>query len=284
MHAACLIAFVSMPPSSSIRNHVQDQIYHRHEGVAFTYDVFQPVKPNGISVIWIVGGGWQSSHTGINHDLAEQACRKGITLFQVVHGSQPRFVMRETVDCVHRAVKHIRLNAKKWQIEPDRIGISGISAGGHLAMMVATQGMIPTGSEPILQVSSEVASASAMFPPLDFLNYGKSNFPAFARDDIRMSYRDIFGIDPNTDEPALAKAFRDYSPMTYVSKKAPPVRLIHGDVDWLVPVQQSQSFKARLDELGVLNELMIVKGGNHGWQEGPNTEELLDWHLKVLKR
>ena len=65
---------------------------------------------------------------------------RGYTVFAVVHGSQPKFTIPEVLDDMHRAVRFIRHNAKKYGIDPDRLGITGGSAGGHLSLMQGTAG------------------------------------------------------------------------------------------------------------------------------------------------
>ncbi len=73
----------------------RDIIYHKTEGVALTMDVFIPEKPNGAAVIRIVSGGWKSSHERINDDYSRPYTDHGYTVFAVVHGSQPRYKVRD---------------------------------------------------------------------------------------------------------------------------------------------------------------------------------------------
>src|SRR6184192_3684154 len=70
---------------------IHDVIYGYKQGVATTMDVFKPAHPNGIGVLWLVSGGWVSDHNNINPGLAVPFNRKGQTVFEVVHGSRPKF-------------------------------------------------------------------------------------------------------------------------------------------------------------------------------------------------
>src|SRR5258706_12043158 len=79
------------------KNHIVDVVYGHKQGVALTMDVFKPEHPNGIGVIWMVSGGWVSNHNNINAGLASVFTSKGQTVFQVVHGSQPKFALQEIV-------------------------------------------------------------------------------------------------------------------------------------------------------------------------------------------
>lgn len=269
---------------SSIKERIADHIYHKNAGAAFTYDVFKPKKPNGIGVIWVVSGGWVSDHKDISPGLAEEACSKGITLIQVVHGAQPRYKMGEILDQLHRAVKDVRKNAPRWGFQPNKLGISGGSAGGHLSLMIATQGALPVGSDVLLQTSSEVQSVAVFFPPVDFLNWGGDGVIGFKNLLLRSSYGGVFGIDKSTSDEKMTEIAKRFAPTTYLSPKTPPVLLIHGDKDLLVPIQQSEFFKRKLDALNIKNNLIVVPGEGHGWKDmSPQLNQILDWHLQTLK-
>src|SRR5262245_7702526 len=111
----------------------QDVVYGRKYGVALTLDVFTPREnANGAAVIWVVSGGWFSAHEAISPAFVEPFTRRGYTVFAVVHGSQPKFTIPEILQDMHRAVRFIRSHAADYRIDPDRIGITGGSAGGHL--------------------------------------------------------------------------------------------------------------------------------------------------------
>src|SRR5436305_10163340 len=80
---------------ASAQQHLVDVVYGHKMGVALTMDVFEPAQPNGIAVIWIVSGGWFSNHDSINPGFAKAFNDRGMTVFEVVHGSQPKFQMPE---------------------------------------------------------------------------------------------------------------------------------------------------------------------------------------------
>ena len=129
-------ATVSEEPSFSRK---EDVIYGRKYGTALTMDVFTPKKDaNGAAIVFVVSGGFFSSHEAINPAFALPLLGRGYTVFAVVHGSQPRYTVPEIVQDLHRAVRFIRYQAHDYGIDPDRIGIAGSSAGGHLALMMAT--------------------------------------------------------------------------------------------------------------------------------------------------
>ncbi|MBC7821899.1 MAG: alpha/beta hydrolase, partial [Planctomycetaceae bacterium] len=137
----------------------EDVIYGRKFGTALTMDVFTPKeKSNRAAVIFTVSGGWFSAHEAINQGFVTPFTNKGYTVFAVVHGSQPRFTIPEAISDMHRSIRFIRSKAVKFQIDPNRIGIVGASAGGHLSLMMGTSGQPENkdAKDPIDRQSSRV--------------------------------------------------------------------------------------------------------------------------------
>src|SRR5207249_2862882 len=174
-----LIAAVDARTAESPFTRQQDVIYGRKHGMALTLDVFTPkANAHGAAVIWVVSGGWVSTHDIVAPVFPfapiNELVKRGYTVFAVVHGSQPKYTIPEILQDMHRAVRHIRAHAADFQIDPDRIGITGGSAGGHLSLMQGTAGDQgdPQAKDPVDRVSSRVQAVACFFPPTDFLNYG----------------------------------------------------------------------------------------------------------------
>lgn len=243
---------------------VRDVIYGKKEGVALTMDVFKPAQPNGIGVLWMVSGGWVSRHASINPSMAKYFTDRGQTVFQVVHGTRPRFTLEEIQGDIHRATRFIRAKAKEYGVEPQRLGISGGSSGGHLALMQGVGG--DDGDEkakdPIDQLSSRVQAVACFFPPTDLLNWGEPGQAVFLLDLFKPFAPGTGFNDDLQHNKALA---RKVSPITHVSKQTPPIFIIHGDADKLVPIYQAEIFVARLKETGVKHKLVVRPGKGHGW-------------------
>ena len=90
----------------------EDVIYGRKFGTALTLDVFTPKEnANGAAIIWVVSGGWHSSHDNINSAFVAEYLKRGYTVFAVVHGSQPKFSIPEVLEDMHRSVRFIRSQA-----------------------------------------------------------------------------------------------------------------------------------------------------------------------------
>ena len=154
----------------------QDIVYGRKFGTALTMDAFTPKKEaKGVGVILVASAGFVSSHDLVLPMFIEPLINRGYTVFAVLHGSQPRYTIPEIVQDMNRAVRFIRYHAKDYGIDPERIGIMGASAGGHLSLMLGTAGDQgnPKAKDPIDRTSSRVQAVACFFPPTDFLNYGK---------------------------------------------------------------------------------------------------------------
>ena len=138
--AAVFVTLIFINIASAQVSRERDVIYLRTEGVAMTFDVFKPTKPNGIGIIKVVSGGWKSKHEKVTDDYGAPYTDHGYTVFAVMHGSQPRYQVRDIMGFMHRAVRFIRTHSDRWGIDPDRIGVTGASAGGHLSLVLATKG------------------------------------------------------------------------------------------------------------------------------------------------
>jgi len=274
----------------------EDVIYGRKFGMALTMDVFTPKNPNGAAVILVVSGGWFSAHEAINPGFADPFLKRGYTVFAVVHGSQPKFTIPEIIADMNRAVRFIRYHAKKYNIDPERIGITGGSAGGHLSLMIGTAGKKgdAKAKDPIDRASSRVQAVACFFPPTDFLNYGEKGNVALGRGTLS-GFRAPFDFHefdkktkafmPITDEEKILAIGKDISPIYHVTADDPPTLIIHGDADKLVPIQQAETIIAKFKEVGVPAELVVRKGEKHGWKNlGKDVSIFADWFDKHLQK
>jgi acetyl esterase/lipase len=280
---------------------LQDVVYGRKDGTALTLDVFTPKdKKNGAGVIFVVSGGWFSSHDAIFPGLGlfNEYLKRGYTVFTVVHGSQPRYTIPDAVGDLNRAVRFIRYHAKDYKIDPKRLGITGLSAGGHLSLMQGMAGTKgnPEAKDPVERVSSRVQAVACFFPPTDFLNYGKAGKDVFEHGVIQkyklqapFEFRKLDPVNkvylPVKDKKKVRKILREMSPLYHVSAKSPPSLIIHGTKDSLVPYQQAKAMVAKLTKAHVPAKLITKKDADHGW---PGMDKDIvtcaDWFDKYLKK
>ncbi|MCS7022187.1 MAG: alpha/beta hydrolase [Gemmataceae bacterium] len=283
-----------LPPSGG---RLEDVIYHRKYGCALTMDVFAPPKDqaNGCGVIICVSGGWVSDKRMINPAWTRPFVERGYVVFAVVHGSQPKFTIPEAVEDMHVAVRFIKQHAGRWGVQPDRLGVVGGSAGGHLSLMLgnAFQPAEPQASEPLRRHSSRVAAVACFFPPTDFLNWSREGEVQLGEGALR-AFRPPFDFttrDPKTnklvviEDPQQRQAIgKTISPYYYVSKDSAPALIIHGDADTLVPLYQSERIAARYKEVGVPCQLIVRRGAGHGWKDIDKDLRLFaDWFDKHLQ-
>ncbi len=294
--AAGLMASICRGDDQPAIDHKVDVVYGRKFGMALTMDIFTPkTNANGAAIVWVVSGGWFSSHDAINPGFIRELLNRGYTVFAVVHGSQPRYTIPEVVNDMNRAVRFIRYHAKDYHIDPDRIGITGALAGGHLSLMQGTAG--DTGDknakDPVDQTSSRVQAVGCFFPPTDFLNYGKPGEIAIGCGVLK-GFKPPFDFheqDPNTktfvritDLGKILEIGRQISPVYHASSDDPPTLIIHGDADLLVPIQQAELILDKLKSSGVETKLVVRNGAQHGWPDLlKDTAIIADWfdaHLK----
>ena len=293
--ALAAVALASPLAAQESYTRTDDVIYGRKHGLALTMDVFTPKeKANGKGVIFCVSGGWFSTKPGAN-PLFKEFTDRGYTLFAVVHGSQPKFTIPEVLEDMHRAVRFLRANAKKYGVDADKLGICGGSAGGHLSLMqgFAPKEGNPKSLDPVEKESSKVAAVACLFPPTDFLNYGKEGEVALG-DGTLKNFRppfDFWERDKETnklvviEDPERRKAIgKAISPVYYASKASPPTLIIHGDADTLVPIQQAELVIAKLKDAKVPCELVVkAKAGHGGPAFGDTGKQFADWFDKYLK-
>ncbi|HTG43952.1 MAG TPA: alpha/beta hydrolase [Verrucomicrobiae bacterium] len=281
--AWCIGANALWVSSADSFTRTEDVIYGRKFGVALTMDVFQPPEPNKAAVLFMVSGGFFSAKEAINPKMYKPFLDHGYTVFAIVHGSQPKFIIPEITQDIHRAIRFIRHNASKYGVDPQKFGISGASAGGHLSLTMGTQGKkgSPDAKDPIDRESSEVQAVACLFPPTDFLNYGADGVDAVGVG-ILAAFKAAFGPRAESTE-SRAVYGKEISPLNFLSREAPPTLIIHGDADKLVPFQQSELFVNKAKELGVKAELIRREGKDHGWPGIEQDVEVLalwfDQHL-----
>jgi acetyl esterase/lipase len=265
----------------------EDVIYGRKFGTALTLDVLQPARTNGFGIIFMVSGGFFSSHDAISPGFCQPLLERGYTVFAVVHGSQPRFIIPEIEQDIHRAVRFIRHNAAHYGVDAGHLGITGGSAGGHLSLTIGTQGGQgqEAAKDPVDRESSAVQAVACFYPPTDFLNWGKPGEDGVGYGPTE-KFKPAFGPRSDTAE-GRQDLGKEISPINFITSNLPPTLIIHGDADKLVPLYQARIFQKRCQEAGAPCKLIVREGKDHGW---PGMDKdmavFADWfdeHLRGLK-
>ncbi len=257
----------------------KDLSYGPHKAQAI--DVYLPKsdKPTPV-MIQIHGGGWRAGSKKQVPSFLKQAVAQG---WLAVVSVEYRFTdvavhPAQTNDCL-RAIQFVRSRAKEWNVDPARIGVTGGSAGGHLSMFVATHDDLadPDSADPVAKQSSRVQCAVPFAGPSDWslLSVIKHDHPA---------YRQLIGYEPDTPAAQMKEAKkRSVSPVSYVSADDPPMMIVHGDADVIVPFAHAEAMFKSLTAVGVEAELVRIKGGRHN-VSGAGRPEFVERAIPFVKK
>ena len=163
--------------SSAPYEQKMDVVYGEVHGTGLLMDVFTPKgKANGLGIIDVVSGAWYSDRGKIRDHTRAQVypifCSRGYTVFAVRPGSRTRYTGSEMAEHVKTGIRYVKQHASEYKIDPERLGLTGASAGGHLATLVAVtpeEGKSDAASP--LKQNTQVKAAAVFFPPTDFLDW-----------------------------------------------------------------------------------------------------------------
>jgi acetyl esterase/lipase len=225
-------------------------------------DLYLPKEadPSGKTplIVWIHGGAWLGGSK--ERPPALRFVDKGYAVASINYRLSQHAIFPAQIEDCKAAIRWLRANAGKYGYDPDRIGVWGASAGGHLVALLGTTGDLKELEVgPNAGVSSRVQAVCDFFGPTDFTRM--SNFPStMAHDAADSPESKLLGgpIQENKDKARRA------NPITYVTKDDPPFLIVHGDKDPLVPHNQSEILYDALKKAGVEATLYTVQGGGHG--------------------
>lgn len=259
-----LLALLALPLTAAQFTIQENVPYGMYSGAALLLDVYKPANPNGYGIIYVSGSGWTTplaysapelKSNGQSKQYATALANAGYTVFSVNHRSLPRFRYPAPVEDVQRAVRFIRHNAAKFGINPNRIGASGGSSGGHLVSMLGTldgRGL-PSDPDPVERQSAKVQCVVARAAPVDFLTGTNGYF--------------LLGMTrplPNDKTSTEYRTHVEASPVSHITPDDPPFLLMHGDKDESVNIAQSEEMAAKLKAAGVPVKFLRIPGAAHG--------------------
>ena len=198
-------------------------------------------------LVYVHGGAWIRGDKSEAAMFARSMTDQGYLVVSINYRLYPIGRYPAMIEDVKCAIRSLRAHAGEYNLEPDRIGAVGVSAGGHLVALLGTsEASAGMDVGEYLDQSSRVQAVIAMAPVTDLTR-------KFPNADIELMRQVGFGEDN------IVQA----SPITHVTAGDPPFLLIHGDRDEVVPVEQSQLMYERLVEMNVPAELVIVRNGRH---------------------
>jgi acetyl esterase/lipase len=262
----------------------RDLVYKRVNGRALALDLYCPEKfssPLPV-IIWLHGGGWSRGRKE-GHSPALSLVDGGYAVASVDYRLTGMAPFPAQIEDCKAAVRWLRANASKYNLDPDRIGVWGFSAGGHLAALLGTSGGVQEleGDGDKLSYSSRVQAVCVVSGPGDLLQLYRDALaaPAEMNPKVKPALEALIGGSPEQNKAKAMAA----SPISYVSKDDPPFLIIQGENDPTVPVSVTKSFFAALKAAGVDATLEIAAGRGHG-VGGPQFQPLIkmffDKHLK----
>lgn len=237
----------------------------------FTEAVSESKKPKPLVVI-IHGGAWIQGSKKEMDPLAVILAQNGFSSANINYRLAPKNKWPSMLDDCQAAVRFFRLNAKKYNIDPVRIGAMGASAGGHLSLLLGMSDDLK--KEPYIGNSSRVQVVVNLFGPTDL----SADFnPALAQ----LVAIQVLGKKLDDAD----KEIHDFSPINHIDKSSVPVFTIHGKADPLVPVKQAERLDAALKNAGIPHETIYIDDMKHEFPvEKPAVKDALMKSIDFLKK
>ena len=248
----------------------RDIVYATNGDREMLLDVYRPKSDTPLPlVIWIHGGAWDWGSKDRSNPMVG-LIERGYAVSGINYTKSREEIFPAVINDCRAAVSFLRLNADRFNLDPNRFGAAGESAGGHLTALLATVGDTEEFMKhPVTsKASSAIQAASPWSGPTNFL---KLNDVKCHQDySKRHSAPSRLIGQPIKEAPEKC---RQANPITYISKADPPCFIVHGDADFVVPLNQSELLHAALQAAAVPSTLYIPKGGNHGFSESEEPKD-----------
>jgi acetyl esterase/lipase len=247
-----------------------------------TLDLYLPRKSPGDKplpvIVNIHGGAFRMGDKSMGvRELLPLVARSDYAVASINYRLSGQAIWPAQIHDCKAAIRWVRANARKYNFDPEKMGVIGASAGGHLVAMLGTSGGLDAlegDLGPNKRTSSKVQCVVDQFGPSDLLAMGGTHDAG----DSPESQLIGGAVQANKDAARFA------SPITYVTPDDPPFLILHGTADPLVPFNQSERLASRLKEAGVSCLFIPVTGAGHGGfrtQEVPSRiRQFFDKHLR----
>jgi putative heme-binding domain-containing protein len=250
-------------------------------------DLYLPAKADGPLpvIVWIHGGAWLGGNK--DNPPALPFVARGYAVASINYRLSQHAKFPAQIEDCKAAIRWLRANAQTYHLDPNRIGVWGASAGGHLVALLGTTGGVKEleGQGGNAEQSSRVQAVVDWFGPTDLVKIGGQAGPDSQLDHNAADSPEakLLGgpVPENKDKAAKA------SPVTYVRKDAAPFLIMHGDKDRIVPYAQSEELAAALKKAGAQVTLKKIEGAGHGGEEFASPENrrlIVEFFDKYLKK
>jgi acetyl esterase/lipase len=251
--------------STADYNVIADVQYCTGGGKPLLMDIFVPrkrIQRPTPAVVWLHGGGWERGDKN-GSSGARFLAPAGFVSASIYYRLSGDAKFPADIEDCKCAIRYLRANAANYEMDPNRIGIAGASSGGHLALLLGTTdekaGLEGSGGWP--NVSSRVKAVVSYYGPTDF-----RTMPADFGDRAQAAITKLLGVPFPQNPDAYARA----SPIAYISPGDPPLLMVHGDSDTLVPFTQSERMLEAYKRVGLHAELVKVGNANHDFEPASN--------------
>jgi len=242
-----------------------NMVYGMFNGLALLMDVYHPTKKNGQAVLYINGCGWHSTpdYNSISikdyadtESLLRPLVERGFTVFSINHRTAPRFRYPAAIEDARRAARFIRHHRNRFGVTSTNLAGMGGSSGGHLVLTLALRPVAGSAEaeDPVEKEAASLQTVVAWAAPSVLVDHDN---PRYTTEIISS-----FIGEPRTMGNGGA-THKEASPITYVDPSDPPVLLIHGTDDEMVPVFHSRKLRQALINAGVQVEYWEIEGATH---------------------
>jgi acetyl esterase/lipase len=248
----------------------KDVVYGTGGAEELKLNLGRPKEQSGPTpcVVVIHGGGWSAGNKNQHDAQVRELAKRGYVAVTVGYRFAPKHVFPAQIEDVKCAIRFLRANAEKYQIDKDRIGAVGFSAGAHLSMLLGTMDKEDglEGEGGCSDQSSKVNAVVAFFGPTDLTS---SDWP-------EVTGKILLNFLGGSKQEKL-ELYKKASPITYVNKGDAPMLLIQGTKDGLVPWTQATAMGDALTKAGVYGRVDLILGAHHGWwTDEPETRRTAD--------
>lgn len=228
----------------------KDVVYSRGPDFELRADVYIPEsseqKPG---ILMLHGGSWQRGNKERMSDVAALLAAQGFVVFNVNYRLAPDHPYPAQLEDMQKALSHMKSHAIPYSLDPQRIGVVGYSAGGHLALLFG-----------MLQLDPNVQAIATAGAPTDLTEFGEIN-----------ATRRLLNAGLS-EEP---ERYRRASPFYLATRSGPPTLLVHGTYDWIVPVAHARKMEKAVKQDGGDIELIEIPAGHLSITAGVNEEAVL---------
>lgn len=211
-------------------------------------------------ILWICGGAWLIMDKGAHIPYLSNLAQKGFVVASVQYRTSNEANFPEQLKEIKSAIRFLKAHANRFNIDASKIGVSGESAGGHLACLAALDHNKENDAGLFLEFDSSVQAACPWYPPTDFKTFPplKTN-PQMPGADLSSPESLLLGYNPIKFPELAEKA----NPVNLITKDAPPFLIIHGNNDHTVPFSQGELLYNDLEKNGTDVTLLELNNADH---------------------